>query len=114
MNRIKVKEEELFINDHFISFNYKILEFREINDVILVLLNIPPGCKVMDNLYCVTANGEVLWRIQEPGKRIVGKMRSPYVGISLTENGPSIVDFYGRRFYFNIENGQILSKDIVK
>ncbi|MEC2158066.1 hypothetical protein [Virgibacillus halodenitrificans] len=22
MNRIKVKEEELFINDHFISFNY--------------------------------------------------------------------------------------------
>ena len=43
-----------------------------------------------------------------------GKLRFLYFGISLIDLKYSVVDFYGRRLFFDIETEKNIGKDIVK
>ncbi|WP_195469748.1 hypothetical protein [Clostridium sp. D43t1_170807_H7] len=43
-----------------------------------------------------------------------GKLRFLYFEISSIGLKYSVVDFYGRRFFFDIETEKIIGKDIVK
>lgn len=104
----------LYIGNNKVTFDFEILEVEKMNNNYLVLLKIPSGSNELDNLYSISLKGDIIWRIKEPKGDLIGKIRTPYIGISLTKSGASVVDFYGRRFYFNESNGEVLSKDIVK
>lgn len=114
MISVEFSNRDLIIDHKVIGFENNIHEVKIINDVILVLLNIPVGDNTLDNLYGVNFNGDILWRIKEPSSELAGSLRFPYVGISLNKNKMGVVDFYGRRFFVDEKNGEILGKDIVK
>lgn len=41
-------------------------------------------------------------------------MKSSYVGIDYTDGKCRVIDFWGRRFWVNINTGEIYGRDIVK
>lgn len=47
-------------------------------------------------------------------KKIGGTARVPYVGVNIKDKICRVVDFFGRRFVVNIDNGCITLMDIVK
>ncbi len=67
-----------------------------------------------DNVYCYNLNQEKIWRIQQPPQKIGGTARVPYVGISIEDGECKVVDFFGRKFSININDGSIISKEIVR
>lgn len=111
MNQIDINDNKLLIGKNEISFEKNIQEVKVVNDIVIVLLAIDGS---LDNVYGINHNGDLLWKIQEPDKKIIGNKRFPYVGLSETNNKVSVVDFYGRRLIIDISNGKIIGKDIVK
>lgn len=67
-----------------------------------------------DNVYCYNFNQEKIWRIQQPPTKIGGTARVPYVGIGIEDGECKVVDFFGRKFSININDGSIISKEIVR
>ncbi len=63
-----------------------------------------------DNVFCYTQDLQLLWRIKPAPVAIGGTARSPYVGVDIVEGNCRAIDFYGRRFKVNLENGEIISK----
>lgn len=114
MSKVSYIKNTVYIDSMEVNFKYDILEIQEVGDKILVLLKIEPGCTEVDNLYCISNNGRILWRIESVDENYVGKLRFPYFGISVVDLKYSVVDFYGRRFFFDIDTGKIIGKDIVK
>ncbi|GAA0110520.1 MULTISPECIES: hypothetical protein [Clostridium] len=114
MSKVSYNKNTVYIDSMEVNFKYNILEIEEVSDKILVLLKIEPGCSELDNLYCISRDGKMLWRIEAVDENYAGKLRFPYFGISSINLKHSVVDFYGRRFFFDIETGKIVGKDIVK
>lgn len=114
MGKVNYSKNVVYTNSKEVIFKYDILEIEEVGDKILVLLKIEPGCNELDNLYCISNNGDMLWRIESANENYAGKLRFPYFGISSINLKHSVVDFYGRRFFFDIDSGKIIGKDIVK
>lgn len=67
-----------------------------------------------DNVYCFDSNMKVIWRIKQAPVNIGGTMKSSYVGIDYTDGKCRVIDFWGRRFWVNINTGEIYGRDIVK
>ena len=114
MAKISYNKNTVYIDSIEVNFKYDILGIQEVGDKILVLLKIEPGCSELDNLYCISNSGKILWRIESLNENYAGKLKFPYFGISSIGLKYSVVDFYGRRFFFDIETGKIIGKDIVK
>ncbi|MFB5087063.1 hypothetical protein PGC35_07575 [Psychrobacillus sp. PGGUH221] len=111
MKNVEINDNKLIIDKKEVFFEKKILEVKIVNEIIVVLLAIDGS---LDNVYGINQNGDLLWKIQEPNKEIIGKNRFPYVGLSERDNKLGVIDFYGRRLYIDINNGEIIGKDIVK
>ncbi|MEH7124835.1 hypothetical protein V7122_20650 [Bacillus sp. JJ1532] len=114
MDSVTFAGNELTIGKNNLQFDKSIQEIKVVNNVVIVLLNIPMDDHTLDNVYGVSFNGKILWRIQEPNKELIGSLRYPYVGISHIENKVGVIDFYGRRFFIDEMNGRIRGKDFVK
>lgn len=114
MEKVTYNKNVVYINSKEATFKHDIIEIEEVGDKILVLLKIEPGCNELDNLYCISNKGEILWRIESADENYAGKLKFPYVGISSDNLKYAVVDFYGRRFFFDIDTGKIKGKDIVK
>lgn len=114
MAKVTYNKNVVYINSKEIIFKYDILEIEEVGDKILVLLKIEQGYNELDNLYCISNKGDMLWRIEPADENYAGKLKFPYFGISSSNSKYSVVDFYGRRFFFDIDTGKITGKDVVK
>ena len=108
---MEIKHNQLIINNKQISFNNKIQEVKILNETTIVLLNVDGS---LDNVYGINSDGEIIWKIKEPNEKKVGNNRFPYVGISIKDEKVAVIDFYGRRFFVNEKNGEIVDSDFVK
>lgn len=108
---LRLNGNKVYVETKMFEFSEKILEAKFTDESLLVIFNPDSEKESTNNLYCFSKNGELLWRIKEPPKEIAGIAQIAYVGFS--END-TVVDFYGRRFKYNVLNGEILGMDIVK
>lgn len=67
-----------------------------------------------DNVYCYKFDKTILWRIKQAPKEIGGTARATYVGVEINNDTCKAIDFFGRRFTVNLNNGEIIGKEIVK
>ncbi|MFJ5964240.1 MULTISPECIES: hypothetical protein [unclassified Bacillus (in: firmicutes)] len=111
MNKIEIDENKLIIGEKEVSFDKNIQEVKILNQIILILLEIDGS---LNNVYAINYNCDILWKIKEPKTEFIGNRKFPYVGFSEKDNKVSVIDFYGRRFYLDITNGEIIGADIVK
>lgn len=107
------KNKIVLENQNEITFEDEIFEVAKWNDKVVVALktDFDEGC---DNVYCYNVNGDWLWRIESVSKKLGVKKRAVYVGVRIIDGVCSAVDFWGRRCTVMLENGKIISVDIVK
>ncbi len=107
---ITIKDKEIIINNMVISIPYNIEQNREyvlLNDRIIIVYDIKEF-NGKNNVACYSLNGELLWNIKKPDKKQFGRIQdSLYVGIRLKNNECRVIDFYGRSFLLNTENGSL-------
>ena len=110
---MQIQYNKILLKDKILQFNDKIIEAAEYaGKVVVVFETYEDGG--YDNIFCYTLDSELLWRIKQAPIDIGGTARSPYVGVDIINGRCRAIDFFGRRFWVDMENGQILSKDIVR
>lgn len=112
--QIKIKDNTLTINSVKIKFDYNIREAKICGDLIIVLLAIPFSETELDNLYAVSKQGKMVWRVQELNKAFPNPNNLPYEQMNIKGNEITVTDFYARRYFINPLNGNIEKKDMVK
>lgn len=110
---IKIKSNKILLRGKELHFNKKIMEAAEYDGKVVIVFETNEDSGY-DNVFCYTLDLQLLWRIKQVPVSIGGTARSPYVGVDIIDGDCRVIDFYGRRFRVNIENGEVISKDIVR
>ncbi|MBQ2644661.1 hypothetical protein IJG14_03705 [bacterium] len=112
---IQINGNTLTLNGKAIKFRHNIRQFKTIDNDVIVLLGIPNNDDTLDNIYCYGVNGIIKWQVQ-PIKEAFPEMKQvfPFEQMSINNDEITATDFYGRRFFINKVNGNLIKKDIVK
>lgn len=78
---------------------------------VIVLLSIPYHDNTLDNIYAVSEDLEILWRVESMA---VDYPRLPYEQMIIHGEEIQATDFYGIRIFISGKTGKIIKKDIVK
>lgn len=115
-NNISYVDNVLTLPNKTVKFPFDIDSMIVFNGVFVVLLDIPNEDNTIDNIYAFNIDGKKLWKVQSVNKVYPNITKfSPYVGMSLLENGNiSATNYFGMNYEISIENGTILSKRMVK
>ena len=113
-NIIKVNGNELNIDSKIIKFKYDIRDTKVVNNQVIVLLSIPFNNNEIDNIYSVSLDANINWRVESLNVINPGGNNLPYENMFLKNEELTATDFYGRRYFINTINGEIIKKDIVK
>lgn len=105
------KDKALFVSNKKVEFKYNIRFIKNVNDILIILLEVPYNATYLDNVFGVSSSGEIIWRIENVGKACSIKNQLPYENLFAHENDIFVSNFYGRRYFFNPFNGKILSND---
>lgn len=112
---INYNQKNLFIGDVKRDFEYEISRIEVLEDMILVLLTIPQSDNnAIDNIYAVSYEGKIIWRVESLKKLYPDQLNLPYDYMTVDSGKAYAVDFYGRRYFFNIYDGKIIKRDVVK
>lgn len=80
-----------------------------------MILQIPIGIdNEVDNLYSVDKNGHIIWQAQPKKTMFPSRLLYPYEGMLIENDMIIAIDFYARRYFIDIRNGNILKQDTVK
>ena len=113
---ITIEENKLVLPTKTIPFRYKIAHIIQTKLRIFVLLDVPDTAKSFENIYALSKSGDLVWVVQ-PLNLFNPKIKnfSPYVGMTLLENGNiSATNFFGMNYEISVKNGKILSARMVK
>lgn len=114
-SKFKVDKNALIVNKHRVEFQHNIQNVIPIDKTLVVLLHIPFNETFLDNVFAVSNEGKVVWRIQNPSEVYPINERLPYEYMRLDESGNMVVtDFVGIRYQVNPVNGKIIGRDCVK
>lgn len=112
--KISYKDNVLIINNSQVKFLHSIRSIKQVGNKILVLLAIPNNDKTINNLYAINYQGEIIWQSQDLNEIYVNQRVLPYEQIVVNDQEIKATDFYGRRYFININTGKIIKRDIVK
>lgn len=110
---IEIQNNKILLAGEELQFDNKIIEAAEHEGKVVIVFETDEDGGY-DNVFCYTLDLQLLWRIEPAPVAIGGTVRSPYVGVDIIDGACRAIDFYGRRFRVNLENGEIISKDIVR
>lgn len=113
-NVIKVNKNELSIDSKIIKFNYDIRDTKVDNNQVIVLLSIPFNVDEIDNIYAVSLDCKINWKVESLSIINPNGNNLAYENMFLNNDELTATDFYGRRYFINTTNGKISKKDIVK
>ena len=105
---------ELNVNENYVNFPYPIRDVKVINNTLIVLLDIPQNDNTVDNLYAVNDNGAVIWHVQHLKEVYPAEKMLPYEQIIVRKQEICAIDFYGRCYFIDPNNGKILRRIIYK
>ncbi len=118
VNKLSIKfsqyDNELVVENNKIVFDHNIRYVVEVNDILIVLLEIPNNIMYLNNVFGINKNVEIKWRIQSVGDVFPVKNQLPFENLMVNGTDVFVSDFYGRRFLLNPINGEILSSDVVR
>ena len=115
MQELKIQENKLYIGTKVLTYKYNISNILYISDKLIILFDIPEN-ELLENIFAITTDGKVLWQVQHVMEAYPEIQKtSPFVGISLMENGNiAAANYYGLVFEISINSGKILSKQMGK
>ena len=116
MSEISILGNILVINDIEVHLKYKIKEFIQINNVVIVRLKVACRDDDVNNIYGII-NGKIAWRVQDMMEYNVNCepfVPDPYSGIDVYEKDPNLIvgtTSYGFRMLINPLHGKIVGED---
>lgn len=118
MNKLSIKfirnENELVVEKNKIVFDHNIRYVIDINNILIVLLEIPNNISYLNNVFGINKDGEIKWRIQSVSDVFPIKNQLPFENLMVNGNDVFVSDFCGRRFLLDPTNGEILSSNVVR
>ncbi len=100
-------------NGQTVMFPHRIKECRLVDNVIVVVLDVPPDVSMTENVYGVSPGGEILWQIE----RTPGMSTDPtdrFEGITGVSPGKvQITNWNGIAAQVDIHSGKIISTRFV-
>jgi len=111
---ITYDQNHLIIGDMKKTFKHDIQKVIVLKDKAVVLLSIPQNDDTIDNIFALSHEVETIWQAESLKKLYPDEINLPYE--YMDEEGDIIkaTDFYGRRYFINVENGHIIKRDFVK
>lgn len=104
----------LYLGNAVIPFENKIIQIKNEDDRVFVLLSIPPKKELSyddcHNVYCYDIDGKMMWQI---GQRPKGD-GTVFTMINIIESVLYANDFHGRRISINKNTGMIEKMNITK
>ena len=99
----------LKINDKQKEFLFNIGMAKEVSNLVIIQLQIPPNIKYINNIFGINANCEIVWRIQDLTEVFPFSNDVPFEGFKVNEEGNlQVVNFYGAAYIVNPINGKII------
>ena len=81
-----------------------------INNQVIVLLSIPFNVDEIDNIYAVSLDCKINWKVESLSIINPNGNNLPYENMFLNNEELTATDFYGRRYFINTINGTIIKK----
>lgn len=106
--------DQLTVNGCRLSFPYEIRAVRTVNHLVIVLLSIPDDDDIVDNLYAVNSEGEIVWQSQHLREVYPSGLLLAYEEIDIKDRRILATDFYGRCYFIDPDSGKILGREIYK
>jgi len=110
---MEIQHNKILLGDRVLQFNNRIIEAAEHDGKVVIVFETEEDGGY-DNVFCYAPDSKLLWRIKQAPIDIGGTARSTYVGIDVIEGKCRVIDFFGRRFCVDMQDGQIFAKDIVR
>jgi hypothetical protein len=119
----EVIENKLINQEFTVKFDYNISDVKYYNGIFVVLLEIPNDVNEVDNIYGVSQQGKLIWRIESPIKAFNISINeqgydylanSIYVGVFEKEGSFSANTFFGMKYTFDYKTGKLISKEARK
>ncbi len=100
-------------NGKTVTFLYPIKECQTTDEVIVVVLNVPPNVRVTENVYGVSPGGQILWQIERtPLMGTDGADR--FVRVTPGDAGRVwVTNWNGYAAEVDVRSGKILSTEFV-
>lgn len=98
----------VFASGQKASFKYPVASVVEFDDVLVVMLDVPPNARHNENVYGVSREGQVLWQIQP---RLHVYADSPYTYVGRQGDSAALSNWDGLELTVNAETGAILKEE---
>ncbi len=116
MDNITHSDYEIKFGIKKIRFNLKIRTLLDVENLIVVLLEVPfSDNETLNNIHAFNVLGEKIWTVQSISEKYP-KLQSilPFENLIYSDNVLKASDFMGRRFFINSKDGKIFDMDVVK
>lgn len=116
MGKYEVVKNVIIISGKRVDFEHNIEDVKEIEGIIVVLLDIGRGVRFYNNVFGLNQDGELLWQVQDPCEVYnVIPHGVPYVAIRINEAKQLLAyDFSGGIYFLNPNTGKIIGSDWTK
>lgn|SRR5690554_5752998 len=112
MNVINLNDGEIEVNGKKISFNFDVVEYIELESVIVIRLKIPTNVIFNENVFGLNKDGKIIWQIEQ--KKFMYE-NSPYTNMKKINNYKvNLSNWDGTQILINPINGNILDEKWVK
>jgi len=109
------EKNHIEINNSSYDFEFDIRTVIQYKETYVVLLAIPFNKTEINNIYCLDANANLVWRAEDFSVRYPElKNLLPYEQMGIKDDIIFASDFYGRNYRINVNNGKIDGVNIVK
>lgn len=110
MMSYSINGNELIVNNKSVVFNYPIYKAEEVNNLIIVLLEFKNNNNPMDftnELYAVSDNGQIKWKMENVKKHLGSLQPDPLVDFKILDGKILAIDFCSRKYNVNAHDGCI-------
>lgn len=101
-----------------VRFKYPIKKVIRTSNCVFVLLDVSENENATDNIYCLTSEFDVLWRVKPLSEKYPDIKVLPYVDMTVvatpTNNQLYAFDMYCRRFHISMWSGDVMGYEIEK
>ncbi len=115
MITFEIQGDTLILSDgHSVTFPHNIWNVEKANDVFIVLLKVPSGVVMTENVFGVSEAGEIIWQIERipltstwPANR--------YTGINEHDDQTvNVFNWNGHEVKIDIHTGKVIGTEFVK
>lgn len=108
------KNQIKFPHGDVIRFDHKIASTKEVNGILVVLLDVPSDKIMTENVFGVSSEGKLLWQIESVLETSTDTVNS-YTAIGqCTSNTIVLSNWNGTAVNVDVQTGKILEVKIVK